>query len=568
LDEGRVVEALRAAAAAFPELDEGKLERGASGDGRLAFAAIAHPPERAAPRRYFARQGDRVAVYDGLPLPVYDAAELLERWDELELDGVFSAVRIDLGAGEAEPKADVFGMAKLFRATRGDGYVLSNSLEAVRVMTGADEIDPVGVASMLGFGWVAGGRTLLRDVRVVEGPVTPRSVVPRQTASTLTAGDVAESLTELARNTARIEPLTCGLTAGRDTRVVLALALAAGLDVDYYTSGHATDPDVVIARELAETFGLRHELVTPRVPGDWTAATSSFSAQTDGLASFWIVADWVEHQGLSGPVGLKLWGPGGEIGRAGNIGLTIPFGATTPGLRSSVEVQRRILHRKVAGFGGLFTREAVATTREYLDRFIADRLAEGWRPREVSEAYYGFERVRYWASAGVRRASVATDLWSPFVSRDFIRYCMSLTPQERTVEAPHWRILGALDERLRDHRFEYPWRPQRPRLSSAMVGRDVARVAVRRALRRGGGESGGPPPFGFDWIEAGLPELRELTASLPDADVWRFVDRARLQALLDGPPAARAACAEGICRALTVLWWLHGRHPAPASRGT
>ena len=54
---------------------------------------------------------------------------------------------------------------------------------------------------------------------------------------------------------------------------------------------------------------------------------------------------------------------------------------------------------------------------------------------------------------------------------------------------------------------------------------------------------------------------------MPDADVWRFVDRARLQALLAGPPEARAAAAEGLCRALTVLWWLHGRHEAPASPG-
>jgi asparagine synthase (glutamine-hydrolysing) len=564
LDEERVVAAVRDAAAAFPELDGQTLERGASADGRLAFAAIAHAPERAGPRRYFARDGDRIVVYDGLPLPVYDAAEMLERWDELELEGVFSALRIDLVAGEADPKLDVFGMAKLFRAEHGDGFVLSNSVEAVRLLTGADAIDPVGVASMLGFGWAAGGHTLLRDIRLVEGPVTPRSTVPRASNSDLTAADVAESLTGLARATAEIAPLTCGLTAGRDTRVVLAIALAAGLDVDYYTSGHATDPDVVIARELAQAFGLRHQLVTPRVPDDWQAATSAFSAQTDGLASFWIVADWVEHQAVTGPVGLKLWGPGGEIGRAGNIGLTIPFGATTPGLRSSVQVQRRILHRKVAGFDGLFTPEAVNTTRGYLDRFIAERLEEGWRPREVSEAYYGFERVRYWASAGVRRAAVATDLWSPFVSRDFISYCLSLTPQERSVEAPHWRILGALDERLRDHRFEYPWRPQRPRLASAMVGRDVARVAARRALRRGGGDGDAATPFGLEWVEAGLPHLREVAASVPDADVWRFVDRDRLQALLAGPAPARAAAAEGLCRALTVLWWLHGRHQGPS----
>jgi hypothetical protein len=154
------------------------------------------------------------------------------------------------------------------------------------------------------------------------------------------------------------------------------------------------------------------------------------------------------------------------------------------------------------------------------------------------------------------------------VSHDFIRYCLSLTPQERSVEAPHWRILGALDERLRDFRFEYPWRAQRPRLASAMVGRDVARVAARRALRRGGGEDGGPPPFGLDWIEAGLPHLSELVAGFPRSPAWAFIDRGRLQQLLAGPPAARAASAEGLCRALTVLWWLHGRHEAPASRGT
>ena len=563
-----MVEALRTAAAAFPELDERTLERGASPDGRLSFAAIAHPRDRTAPRTYFAHRGDEVVLYDGLPLPTYDANELLERWGGLQLEGVFSAVKIDLERGEAEPLTDVFGMAKLFRARQGDGFVLSNSVEAIRLLTGATEIDPIGVASMLGFGWTAGGHTLLRGVELVEGPITPRSVVPRNNDSAITADDVAESLTALARSTAEVNPLTCGLTAGRDTRVVLALALAAGLDVDYYTSGHESDVDVVIARALAEEFGLRHDLVTPQVPGDWAAATSAFSAQTDGLASFWIVADWVEHQGLSGPVGLKLWGPGGEIGRAGNIGLSIPFGSTTPGLRSSVEVQRRILHRKVAGFGGLVTPEAVETTRGYLDSFIADRLEEGWRPREVSEAYYGFERVRYWASAGVRRASVATDLWSPFVSRDFIAYCLSLTPQERSVEAPHWRILGALDPRLRDFRFEYPWRAQRPHLASAMVGRDVGKVALRRVLGRGGGNGAAPPPFGLEWVEAGLPELRELTGSLPDADVWRFIDRARLQALLDGPPGPRAATAEGLCRALTVLWWLHGRREAPASQGT
>ena len=585
--EREVAGALATAAGAFAELRDAPVESEASEPGRLSYAAVAHPRDRAGPRTYLARSGGAVLFYDGLPLPrdgdvpVHDAAVLLERWSELPvaLEGVFSLVRLDLLAERVECLLDVLGMAKVFIARRGEGFVLSNSVDAVRLLSGAGAPDPVGVSSMLGFGWAAGGRTLLEGVRLLESGrlhdltsgtasaiLTPASVAPRNNRSRRTAADVAESLTTVARAAPRFGPLTCGLTAGRDTRVLVALALSADLDVDYYTSGHETDADVVIARDLAETFGLRHRLVTPRVPEDWYAATSAFSSQTDGLASLWIVSDWVEHQGGSAPVGLKLWGPGGEVGRAGNIGLSIPFGATTPGLRSSVAAQRWILHRKVAEFGGLVTADAAGTTRAYLDRFVADRLEEGWRPREVSEAYYGFERVRYWASAGVRRASVATDLWSPFISRDFIEYCWSLTPEERTVEAPHWRLLSVLDSRLRDHRFEYPWRAQRPRLAPLMVGRDVARVAARRAMRRR------PPaaphaPFGLEWVEAGLPQLRELAGSFADSDVWSFVDRGRLQSLLHGPPEGRAAVAEGICRALTVLWWLHARHEAAAGRG-
>ena len=176
------------------------------------------------------------------------------------------------------------------RARRGDGFVLSNSVDAVRLLTGASEPTPSGCRSMLGFGWAAGGRTLLDGVRLVEGgrlhdltarTVSRRRPSPLRPATTL--GAAPPRRRAVARPTARgrrraVSPLTCGLTAGRDTRVVLALALAAGLDVDYYTSGHETDVDVVIARELAEAFGLRHELVTPRVPDDWTRGDDRRSA--------------------------------------------------------------------------------------------------------------------------------------------------------------------------------------------------------------------------------------------------------------------------------------------------
>ena len=217
---------------------ERTLEHGASADGGLVFAAIAHPAAAAAPRRYFARRGERVVVFDGLPLPVHDAEELLDGWDELELEGVFSALRIDLAAATVDVRLDALGMAKLFRARRAGGEVLSNSVELIGRLLGLSEPDP---ARRLVDGRLRlGGRrphaaSGCHDRRGARHAGARRS---RARGRRVEARPRSRTRSRLWRAVpAQFEPLTCGLTAGRDTRVVLALARAAALDVSYYTSG-------------------------------------------------------------------------------------------------------------------------------------------------------------------------------------------------------------------------------------------------------------------------------------------------------------------------------------------
>ena len=52
------------------------------------------------------------------------------------------------------------------------------------------------------------------------------------------------------------------LTGGRDSRLVLALAVRAGLiqDVEIVTNGKAGTPDVIVAKDLTTSLGLRHTL--------------------------------------------------------------------------------------------------------------------------------------------------------------------------------------------------------------------------------------------------------------------------------------------------------------------
>jgi|GEM_PF-3099199 len=592
-DLPRLEAAVRGAARRFPQLEGGATVSARSADGRLAVAALSHPEELAGPRRYSARRDEVLTLFDGFPVDrngsfaAHDAGVLHERWGEAadSLEGIFSALRVDLGAGTVECLLDVVGMAKVFLAESANGWVLSNSVGALRAACDLDAPDPVGVSGLLALGWPL-SRTLVAGIEPLEGGRLHRLAVAGRTEQPyLTAAEVAprnnahrvrdaEMLAAALRQTSAsaigsVADVSCPLTAGRDTRVLFALMLSLGrTDLDYYTSGVAGEPDVEISRMLARHAGVEHRLTTPAVPADldrWTAATASFCAQTDGMATIHGISDHVDHGDRPAPLGLKVWGPGGEIARAGNIGMLIPFASQVPGLRSSWEVQKRVLETKTSTLGGVVRPEAVDATRRYLRDFADRRRDEGWRSREVLESYYAFERVRNWASTGVRRVSGATDLFSPYISRDFYEYAFSLSPGERYMEAAHYRLLSVLSPELRDLPFEKPWKPQRPALAPALAVGGVA-GAVRGRLRRSDKHEdvsataapAQPLDFGRAWFEAGLPAHRELCASVPQSPLWDYVDRARLEAALSGPAAGRAADVEGLCGVLTAFWYFHG----------
>jgi hypothetical protein len=587
-------DAVAGVAAGFPQLEGCRALAGKSSDGRLAFAAASHPAELAGKRRYSWHQDGVVTLFDGLPVDregrfdACDAAALNDRWTQLpgSLEGIFSALRIDLEAGEVQCLTDPVGMAKVFLVRDGSGWLLGNSVEALRTVAGFDRPDPLGVSALVSLGWPA-GRTLLAGIRPLAGGclhtlgstrhgerpyLTAAAIAPRNNPRRIEdARELADRLeTTTAAAVDAMQEVSCPLTAGRDTRVLFALMLSLGMRaIDYYTSGVPGEPDVEVARMLAAEAGVEHRLITPEVPdeaGHWVEMTSRFALQTDGMATLHGIADHIDHGDAAVPLGLKVWGPGGEIARAGNIGMLIPFVSQTPGLRRSWEAQKRTLETKTSTLGGVVRREALEATRAYLRDFVDRRRAEGWRAWEVLEAYYAFERVPHWAATGVRRVAGATDLFSPFVSRDFYEYAFSLGSGERYVEAAHYRLLSVLSKSLRDLPFEKPWKPQRPHLAPALALAGVAGAAadrvgrrVHRGRRLAAAVSGGEArDFGSAWLEAGIEQHRELCASVPDSPLWDYVDRARLDAVLSGPVEARRSVAEGLCAVLTPFWYFHG----------
>jgi hypothetical protein len=578
--------ALRQAARPFPQLDARTLSAERSTSGRVHTAYISHAAATAAPRRYAASRDGALVLFDGLPLErhgafaAHDAHVLADRWADLPevLEGAFSAVRVDRSSDRVECLVDTLGLAPVFVHGRGDGgggVVIANSLEALRHACGLHAGDLLGLASLVALGWPAGDRTPLDGVEMLRGglhrfaPDAPSAGPPPAAATIAPVARrrpplPAEQLLATTRAALAVgAPMASALTAGRDTRVLLALTRAAGADGDvtFYTSGPPQSLDVRVAQQMAQRFGLRHLLLQPTVPSSleaWAEQTTTFVRRTDGLSPIDAVSDHLDHDGDPERLGLELWGIAGEIGRTVKW-VTPSLAAVAPLGRRSPELQRRVIQRAVHDPAGLLRPEAVEAVRGWLDGFVAARRAEGWATDDLFGTFYAFARVRHWSARGIRRAAATTDLYPPFAAQAYAEHCLGLSPGARFVEQPHRRLIDAYAPEVDVDPYEYPWRPQRPdRALELVLAEGARRLRARVGARVRHRPRAATPSLGPRWFEAGLQLHRDVALSSPGSPIWDVVDRSRYERLLAAQPEARAPYAVSLGRILATLWYLSG----------
>jgi hypothetical protein len=201
--------------------------------------------------------------------------------------GVFTAVALDR-EGRGTIVTDALGLSLVYRA-EGDGVTVFSSRAslAAAVAAGArpPRRDPIG-ACWLAYGdYLVGAQTTFAGVEVVPEGATVvieagrgarlEAAGPRpwrfRTGDPVLAVDPHDLIDEVQGDIAAsiraalslpVAHHLCGLTGGKDSRLVLAVALAEGLagDLEFRTWGASDLPDVVIARRLAEMFGLDHRV--------------------------------------------------------------------------------------------------------------------------------------------------------------------------------------------------------------------------------------------------------------------------------------------------------------------
>lgn len=240
--------------------------------------------------------GQRILIISGEHFPTSNghadreaiSRELLRLHPESEtklfrhLNGWFSGVAIDLGARTATLFNDRYGMGRIYLYEGDDEFIFSSEAKAILLIRpNLRKIDPAALGEYLRFNCVMGNKSLFGGISLLpvasswrfEGDATPRKSTyfefseweqqePDNTGKFQERFDAV-----MARITPSYmegsEKVGLSLTAGLDTRVILAGASAAAKPMPCYTFGGLWGEtyDIRTARMLAQRCNDSHEVI-------------------------------------------------------------------------------------------------------------------------------------------------------------------------------------------------------------------------------------------------------------------------------------------------------------------
>jgi hypothetical protein len=207
---------------------------------------------------------------------------------------------------------------------------------------------------------------------------------------------------------------------------------------------------------------------------------------------------------------------------------------------------------------------------------------------DVADIFYLYERIASRGRCNVRCTMPAQDLYSPYISRAFVRANYSVPVHQRPTEPFHYGLTYLLSPEL--HKMPYEkdtaafkkssWRDQRPAVNLAqMIGHETKRN-VRRTLREAA------PPAALEligrlrssrqpaktptaaapaqppardrlyWFQSKREQIREMCLDRSSSPIWDLVDRAKFDeytAQPGGPQMPKHKYLGGLYVALTLF---------------
>jgi hypothetical protein len=561
--------------AELPFFDPAAIEVWRASSGSAVMAAVAHPASVTGGVRYTAFEADRAALFAGRPVRWSDDGHAdgrgpldpacyhapAERWAP-ELDGRCTVVRAD--DVSLELFSDPLGAYPVFELGLGEGRWFSNSAEALRLLSGDRRVDEEALASVLASGWSLGGHPVWRAVRRVprgvllrlgDGRGAPRrellpvSAIASLSGRGLDAGAAAATLGELTAALADWpgRPSVVPVTGGRDSRVVLAAALRAGVPFEARTGGDPASPDVIVGAQLCAVAGLPHGLLAPDPHGDRfsdLARAARLTALASGGTATLADGDGFPLGARPGPLPLWHSGQGGEIAR-------VYYG---PGRGQIADSLYGHFAGRRPGRTEIVSAEAADALRRRIGGFVDEVQAAGTAPVDVPDLFYLLERMACWAAPSHGVVELVRDTTSPLWSARLLPHLLGLPSQERALDGFHLRVLRELAPELVDLPFQdgSGWPKRRSELGRRIDrGRTLARKGRAELRRRAAGAAARRAPAArrtpegprgrdgardpADPFDAILAAVREAAHSQAQHPAWNVLDRKRVTRLLASP---------------------------------
>jgi hypothetical protein len=244
-------------------------------------------------------------------------------------------------------------------------------------------------------------------------------------------------------------PVELSLTGGKDSRLIAAALVAAGVPVAARTHGFADHPDVLTAAEIARRLGIEHIVRTPAAPGqqvDVLARIRGSVLVADGMLSAF------ENVGRPDPAlsqAVTAGGHGGELLRGGYAEtaghLAGSGGALDPVRRAarSAELLRRLTTKHL----GLLRRGHAAS---YVASLGSWTPALTRHPLQALDDFYLVNRAGRWSAAARQAYLLRERLVQPLFDDRVVLAARAVPLADRVSGALSAAVLAELSPALTD----------------------------------------------------------------------------------------------------------------------
>jgi len=350
----------------------------------------------------------------------------------------------------------------------------------------------------------AGGRIEARPFSLVE----PRGFAHDGAALVEEGLEQAKAAVRLAAGEGALD---LPITGGKDSRVVLAIALAAGLKdrLTLFTRGYAGHPDVAVGEMIAASIGVPHRREPPLgsdLPAD--LSPRAFLHLLGTIA-------WQADGGVGGWDNISSTSTGRATIVSGHLGEVLKAYAKRP---PPGALDPATMVRLQAPFDpiDLLRPEARSILVDRIGERMAVHRAGGAEESDLPDLFYWENRVPNWLG-GIRgiKAFERQPLL-PLGVPALMTLAFRMRADERKIELAHFKLIEAAAPALIDLPFAHQsWSPL---LGTAAVSPVLA--------------APGAPLFGsWQWSVNRVPAVRAALARLfaeADIPLWQDVDRARL----------------------------------------